>query len=192
MTTRRIFIAIDLSEAARAECVRQIDELRHAFPKARVGFERPEKLHITLKFLGDTEDQTLIDLQSAIRDIAARLQPMTLRLADPGVFPSRHRDRIMWIGMSDPAEAVGSLQRDVETACLDLGFQRENRDFAPHVTIGRIRQPETTQAIVDHHLAARIDPVELEVSALSIYESHLRRTGSVYSRISSFRSKPVA
>ena len=68
---RRIFLAIDLPDTARAVCAAHIDRLRAEFPKVRVGWERPEKLHVTLKFLGDTAENILQDLESGVRKIAS-------------------------------------------------------------------------------------------------------------------------
>lgn len=188
MATRRIFVAIDLSEAARTECVRHMDTLQRSFPNVQVGWERPEKLHITLKFLGDTDENTLANLQSAIGDIAARVEPFKLRLAGPGVFPSRHRARILWVGIADLARVIEPLQDKVEAACLDLGAQNESRDYAPHVTIGRIRK--LNPMLVGEHLAGPIEPVEFDVSEIVIYESQRRASGSVYGQVSGFQLKP--
>ncbi len=183
MTTRRIFLAIDLSPQARAECDHHIDSLRNKLPNVRVGWEQPEKLHITLKFLGDTDEAPLPDLRSAIEKVAAKFHSFTLRLAVPGVFPSQRKPRILWIGVNDEANVVRRLHADVEAACSDLGFEREDRSFVTHVTIGRMRQPDSGVRLIENHLAAQIKPVEFDVSAVAIYESKLLRIGSVYSRL---------
>jgi 2'-5' RNA ligase len=189
MAARRIFIAIDLSDAARAACVRHIDKLRKLFPNVRVGWERPEKLHITLRFLGDTDEAEVKRLDAAIAEVAANFRPFVLHLSGPGVFPSRNRPRILWIGTADTSNAVIPLRARLENVCRELGFPHEERQFAPHVTIGRIRQPSTLRPLVDAHVAARVEPVEFDVTAVAICESELRPTGSVYSKLSSIPLK---
>src|SRR5688500_3039032 len=106
MGTRRIFIAIDISERARDVCTNHIENLRRAYPRLRVGWERPEKLHITVRFLGDVDDLKVPTLQSKLGAIASRNNAFRLRLSAPGVFPSPRRPRILWIGADDIDEAL--------------------------------------------------------------------------------------
>jgi RNA 2',3'-cyclic 3'-phosphodiesterase len=187
MAGRRIFTAIEISDAARAACVRHIESVRRGHPKVRVGWERPEKLHITVRFLGDTSETDLEKVRVQMTGIAAMSGPFKLRLSSPGIFPSRRRPRIFWIGIDDPANAVGPIYQGIENVCRDLGYKHEFRDLTPHITIGRVRQTGVPPALADAHLSAQIEPVEFEVSSIVIYGSQLRPTGSVYSKLFSLR-----
>ena len=191
MAGRRIFSAIEISDAARTACVRHIETVRGSHANVRVGWERPEKLHITMRFLGDTSESDLEKLQVEMNEIAAMSRPFKLGLTAPGVFPSRRRPRIFWIGIDDRTSAVGPIYQRIENVCRDLGYKEEARDFTPHITIGRIRQAGAPAALVQTHLSAQIEPVEFEVSSIVIYESLLQRTGSVYSKVDSFQFKSV-
>src|SRR4030095_1102753 len=133
MDSRRIFLAIDISDAARAACAAHVGLLRKEFAKVRVGWERTQKMHITLKFLGNTETDVLEILQSRITEVASQQPAFPLRLAGPGVFPSRSRPRILWIGITDPSDATASLYAQVEEVCRELGFEREKKAFHPHI-----------------------------------------------------------
>jgi 2'-5' RNA ligase len=123
--------------------------------------------------------------------IAATSGPFRLGLSAPGIFPSRRRPRIFWIGIDDRSDAVRQIYQRIEKVSRDLGYKDETRDFAPHITIGRVRQTEAPGALVDAHLTTQIEPVEFEVSSIVIYESLLQRTGSVYSKVDSFQLKAV-
>src|SRR5215216_5300842 len=123
MEGKRIFVAIDISDAARAACHAHIELLRKQFPAVRVGWERPEKLHITLKFLGNTEADILEDLKSGIVKSAFQIPPFKLNLSQTGVFPTTSRPRILWIGVSDPVGALIPIHSQIEAHCRDLGFQ---------------------------------------------------------------------
>ena len=181
MAGRRIFIAIDISDAARAVCSAHIEQLRREFPKVRVGWERPEKLHITLKFLGDTADDSVDDVVQGISRVAADHHPFKLTIAGPGVFPGSPRPRILWIGIDDPSEAVSKLSRYVEDVCEQLGFEKERKRFHPHITIGRVREPLSARPLAETHLNRMIEPIEFAVNSVAVYESKLLQSGSVYS-----------
>lgn len=185
---RRIFVAIDLSGDARSECARHVDEMRRNFPNARIGWERPEKLHITLKFLGRTDERSLAKLSDHLSQMASELSPAALRLNATGIFPNRNRPRIFWIGVDDPLSVAGAAATRIETVTRDLGFEADDRRFTPHITIGRVRDHTTVRDAADSHLNAQIEPVEFKLDALVVYESKLLPTGSVYSVVSRFPS----
>ena len=182
---RRIFIAIDLSEEARSVCAAHVESLRRGFPWARVGWERPEKLHITLKFLGPTTEDTLAELLKKLEQVSS-LQPELLRLGVPGVFPNKNRPRILWVGVDDRETFAARANALVEDVCGSLGFETDDRRFTPHITIGRVRDPNSARDLVAAHLDAQIEPVEFEADSLAVYESKLLPTGSVYSVVARF------
>jgi len=183
MDGKRIFLAIDISDAARAVCSSHIDALRKEFPRVRVGWEQPEKLHITLKFLGPTTDETLVELNLRLTSVAAKHQPFSLKLGASGSFPDKGKPRVLWIGIDRPAELT-YLQSEVERVCESLGYEQEHKSFHPHVTIGRIRDHRAASDLAESHRAARIERVEFEVRSVVVYKSKLLPTGSVYAKIS--------
>jgi RNA 2',3'-cyclic 3'-phosphodiesterase len=187
MRHKRIFIAIDISADARRVCSDHIDCLRNEFHAVRVGWERPEKLHITLKFLGDVDDRLLNELQKYISYVASHHRTFHLKISRPGVFPSRSKPRILWLGVEDGSNVGSSLYNELDTACIDLGFKSEARSFKPHITIGRVREPEKADALARKHLERQIEPVAFEVAEIVLYQSDLQPTGSVYSVVSSAR-----
>ncbi len=184
MGGQRIFAAIELTDEARQVCSTHLEEIRSEFPSVRIGWEHREKLHITLKFLGNVDSRLIETFSSHLIGIAERHERFTLRLSKTGVFPSPIRPRILWIGVSDTSGVIQSIYRDIEKASVELGVTPEERAFHPHVTIGRIRRPERSRELVEKHLNARIEPIEFEVRHIALYESKLLPTGSVYSIIS--------
>ena len=187
MDDRRIFLALDLSDAARAACNAHIEKLRNRFPNVRIGWETPEKLHITVKFLGNTGSGGLAKLQAGVAELAAKHESFSLRLLRTGVFPRASRPRVLWIGTEDRTGTVQPLYAELEDVCGRLGYPKDARAFRPHVTIGRVRDPYESAELSAAHLETKIEPVQFEVAELVIYESKLQPTGSVYSRVASFR-----
>ena len=192
MDNKRIFIGLDLSDAARTICCSQIALLRENFPDLRVGWERPEKLHITLKFLGNTDPHILAQLVARVAEIAGKYQAFSLRLLRTGVFPRPSRPRVLWIGTEDRPSIIQPLYAELEAECERLEYPKDQKAFRPHITIGRVRDPYEAAALAEGHLETKIEPVEFEVSEIVIYESKLQPTGSVYSVVSRFElDKPT-
>jgi 2'-5' RNA ligase len=132
----RLFIALDLPDAARAALAEAQSRLRLHHPAVR--WAAVEGMHLTLQFLGEADAGLLPDLLAAIAAIPA--PPFALRLADLGGFPSAERPRVLWAGLAGDLAALGDLQRAVTAATRPLGFVPEDRPFAPHLTLGRARQ----------------------------------------------------
>jgi len=103
----------------------------------------PSGLHVTLKFLGDTEAQQLTHLQQALRAAVSRQQPFDVVLQGLGAFPRVARPAVVWMGVSeagDPATSrVTDLARELDRLLRELGFPAETRSFHPHLTLARIR-----------------------------------------------------
>lgn len=184
---KRIFIAVDISEEARRRATAHIDELRGGVKNFRVGWERPEKLHLTLKFLGDVTTEQLEKLNYAVEKAASAAGPFFLRTGKTGVFPSLRKAGVLWLGLEDAGGELHSLHRMLEAECEKVGFARETRDFKPHLTIARLREPGKSAGLAAAHLAAQIEPVEFEVPEIVIYESRLAPTGSVYTPIFKYK-----
>jgi 2'-5' RNA ligase len=181
---KRIFIAVDISEEARRKAAAHIETLRNEFPKIRVGWDKPEKLHLTMKFLGNTDVKQLPELEKIIEEISAEIINFKLRIADTGVFPNARNPRILWIDVIDKQGNLAKINELLEAECEKIGFERERRKYVPHLTIGRIREPNRARELAKRHLENGFEPVEFAVSEIVIYESKLLPTGSVYTVVS--------
>ncbi len=186
---KRIFTAIDISNEARARTTNYIENLRGEFSQIRVGWERAEKLHLTLKFFGDVDEEQLTELTVAIEETAKRLSDFKLRITETGVFPSKRNARILWLGVQGETENLQKLNEILETECEKKGFARERRNFKAHLTIARLRGPRKSKELVERHLENEFKAVEFQVSRIAIYESHLQKTGSIYEAIKNVKLK---
>ncbi len=183
---KRLFIAVDISEHARHLAATLIENLRAQFPNVKVGWERPEKLHLTIKFLGATSDELAAKVSNALRAIAQRSQPFELIISGKGVFPSPRNPRVLWLGTEDPTGDLAILASEVIDAMAEIGFEPEKRSFKAHVTIARLKEPGSARALVNKHLEIQYSPVDFAVNQIVLYESQLRPTASVYSKLAIF------
>ena len=181
--SKRIFIALDISNEAREKIARFISELKKEFLHLRVSWEKPEKIHLTLKFLGDIDEEQLSKVKEAVRKIASGTKAFSLRVEKTGCFPAPKKARILWLGLTDETGTLQKLLGKLEEEMAVLGFEKEDRPFRAHLTIARLREPQRSRELVEAHLQKQFEPVSFEVSQIVIYESKLQPTGSVYSVI---------
>jgi 2'-5' RNA ligase len=96
-------------------------------------------LHVTLKFLGETPETSVDGIVRAAEAVALGVPAFAVRLRGAGAFPNFRRPRVVWIGI-EPAEPLVRLATALDEACARLGFARETRGFAAHLTLGRVKR----------------------------------------------------
>lgn len=178
----RTFVALNLPAAERSRLHASLEPLRAK--SLAVRWVAAEALHLTVKFLGDTESAAVEPVDEVLKIAAERRAPVTLRIGGLGAFPSLRRANVLWVGVNGDAE-LASLQRELEPALSRLGFPREQRPFRPHITIGRARSDakaldiERLVGLVDYEATVTVETVELMQSVMgrggSHYETLLRR-----------------
>ena len=183
----RCFIAINLNEELKME----IDRLTAGMKKGNrdVRWVPAENLHITLKFLGAVPDESTKEIKEALSQISARYRPFDVKLRGMGLFPDRRRPKVVWIDMLNSEELI-RLQEQVELFTESLGFKRENRQFSPHLTIGRVRTPGRSGSLVDAVEEFKdTDFGNIRVDTIYLMKSDLKPTGAQYSVIAGFPLK---
>ena len=182
---KRLFVAVDISDAATQRVVEYTTELRRSFPNHRVRWERPEKLHLTLRFLGDTDESLVGPLSNALTDLAAKYRPFQMYLEETGVFPTKGDARILWIGIRS-GEILSAIAHDIEEVCSSLGFKIERREFSPHLTIARLREPRSSIDVAAAHRSCHFSAIMFGVREIVLYESKLEASGSIYNKTATF------
>jgi 2'-5' RNA ligase len=181
----RIFIAIELSESVKKSLYRTQHTLKDSCPDVR--WIPAEQLHLTVKFLGEVADSDVDAACQAMARAAAASKPFTMRTQECGCFPERGSVRIVWTKAADEGGLLARCVEAVEAQIEPLGFPREHRPFAAHITIGRVRDDKSKgrlRAMVEAHRGAN---VEQEVASLTLMSSELSPKGSTYAAVS--RSK---
>lgn len=181
---KRIFAAIDISIQARTQISDYIETLRSEFSDLYTGGGKFDKLHITMKFFGDVEEQKIPSLSKSFEKIAGQFASFNLKISKTGFFPSPRNARILWLGIEDKKENLKKLNSVLESECEKLGFKREKRDFKPHLTIARLREPHKSSKLAEKHLTCKFESAEFTAGKIAIYESRLFASGSVYSVLS--------
>lgn len=185
--TIRTFLAIELSESVRDWLAALQRHLRAAPSGRDVRWVDLELMHITLKFFGDTELSKAAIMKTIVEKVASSRPSFTLAATGVGCFPNAHRPRVVWAGL-EPSRDLAELQAALESACEEAGFPKESRPFAPHLTLGRVRDSLSIEQLrrVGEDLAKvpnQRERVVWTVDAISFFRSDLKPTGPVYTVI---------
>lgn len=168
----RIFIAALLPPEVSTHIAEYIDSLRAHTNGVR--WEKPEKLHITLKFLGNVRGNSISDLIYLLRDVAHNYAPFEMATTVIGGFPNLGKPRVLYLGLSGN-DSLSRLCADLENGLEKLGFDKEMRRFIPHVTLGRVKK----RFEVDGALPVP-DKLSFKIDEIGVIESILNPKGSVY------------
>lgn len=133
----RLFIAIDLPEEVKQKLGNLRKEL--AFPQAK--WVKKENLHLTLKFLGQVEEEKIHLVSSGLKKALKDFSCFALQTSELGAFPDPKRARVLWIDLEKGREETRNLFRLMDNQLLDLGFEKETREFEPHITLARFKKP---------------------------------------------------
>jgi 2'-5' RNA ligase len=183
-TPLRVFCAIELPDEIRSRVAERIRRLRAEFSGVRASWEKPEKLHVTLKFLGDTEPARVEQLSLAASRAVASLEPFDLTIGEPGSFPPNGQPRVLWLDIVDASGSLALMQHALETECAADGFPREPRPFKPHLTLARLRSPQGARELAATHRETPFEPQRFKVSELVLMRSELGPNGSRYTPLS--------
>lgn len=176
----RVFVAVDISAEARRLIAERIEHFRRRFPDLRVGWNKTEKLHLTLKFIGEMPETKIFQLITVVENSVKEAKPFLLAIEGVGAFPPRGAARVLWLGVKDESQTLSQIQKRVDNECEKTGFERERRAFKPHLTVARLKEPGKSRELTELHLKTDFPAIEFEISETVIYKSDLLPTGSIY------------
>ena len=181
----RVFCAVELPEEVRARAASSIAHLRAQAPHVRASWERPEKLHLTLKFIGEIEPaRALGDLVRALEASASSVAPFAISIEGTGAFPPKGVPRVLWLGVSDREGGLARLQQRLEDECARRHFARDERPFHPHLTVARMRAPAGARELAALHQQTPFKTEAFNVSEIVLMRSELGAQGSRYTALS--------
>jgi 2'-5' RNA ligase len=175
----RVFIAALIPQEVKVEMKKYVDEIRPRWEGVK--WEDYEKFHITLKFLGEVEESKVEEIENVLREPIQVYSPFGMEISRFGGFPNLANPRVLFIGLAENRE-LSRLQGEIEERLERLGFQKENRPFLPHVTVGRIKERS--------RLKESFPPpprLSFFISEVAIMRSILYPQGSKYTALSVFR-----
>ncbi len=181
----RLFVALELPPEVKEAAARMQDRLKPS--GAGVKWVRPEGMHLTLKFLGEVEDERLPGLPGALDRACRGRGALELELAGCGAFPGRGRPRVVWLGVAGQVGELAGLARALEESLARLGFAPEKRPFKAHLTLGRVRQGGRGRRAPDTRELSRLlaglgawQGPSFRAGKLALMQSTLTPRGAIY------------
>jgi RNA 2',3'-cyclic 3'-phosphodiesterase len=175
---KRVFFAIDIKPEPRL--MEAYDLIRHRLRLEKINWVTNGQMHITLVFMGDTEEDLIPGIISAAEKISHLYPLFSITLSSLGVFKNLRDPRVIWIGC-DAGKDFQQLRADLENALTGFGYEPENRAFSPHLTLGRIRglrdQNQLSQVIALYKDAVFQQQL---IQQVVLYESRLTPAGPEY------------
>ena len=179
----RLFVALELDPAIRSAAASLIGALRaragEQAPHARMAWVPPERLHITLLFIGDVADGAAAAVMAALEPPLA-MTPFVVQIAGLGAFPARGRPRVLWSGVHAGSAGLVHIATDVQRRLSSAGIAVEDRPLTPHLTLARVRDGI---GLHPARLFAGFEDTplgEMTVSAITLFESRLSPAGPQY------------
>jgi 2'-5' RNA ligase len=179
----RLFVAIDVPETVRAELAGLAE------PLDGVAWTRSEQMHLTLRFVGETEQREAIE--TALERV--RVEPFILPVAGIGAFPTRGPAKVLWAGLGRAHTRLFQLRQQVDDALLSVDLSIPMPNFHAHITLGRVHQPPEQRD--KKWLAAferwrkRSEAFEgppFKVAEFHLYASELRADGAVHTKLKTY------
>jgi len=174
----RTFIALNTSEEAQSK----IFEIQEVFSdiQSDVKWEPREKLHVTLKFLGDVEETTLKNIIDDLRFNLNNFGSFPIEYKSFGAFPNFKLPKVLWIGANDKRKKVFRLNKAIEEELKSYNFEDESNRFHPHITLGRVKGIRGVKTVITTMQQYEHEGIIDSASEICIMKSTLTKTGSFY------------
>ncbi|MBN2213366.1 MAG: RNA 2',3'-cyclic phosphodiesterase [Bacteroidales bacterium] len=175
---KRTFIALDIP--ANQMIKKCLNVLSTKLAGEKINWMVSDNLHLTLKFLGDTEEKTITGIDTKLGEITKKIKAFQVIIKNVGIFKSIRDPRIIWLGIEADSE-LEELKKSIENQVALFGFQPEERKFSPHLTVGRIKlikNKSTLPQLIESFQGQFLQ--QFTVPEIIFYESILKKEGPVY------------
>ncbi|MBN2108238.1 MAG: RNA 2',3'-cyclic phosphodiesterase [Deltaproteobacteria bacterium] len=178
MESIRTFIALELPAGLKAVLAR----MQKTFMQRSAGVKwvRPESIHLTLKFLGATSMEQVDRVCGVLDHLTRNVEPFPFDVTGLGAFPNSRNPKVIWAGMQVEGR-LKAFHQELETALAAVGFAAEDRAFAPHLTLGRLRDGlarKDVAGLIEQFSSEQFG--RFEGDHIIFFKSELKPSGPVY------------
>ena len=184
---KRLFIAIKIIPDENFLSV--YNSLRNNLKASLIKWVEPDKMHLTLKFLGETHEKEIPKIKQLLQDFALNHSEMEISFDKVGIFGSSYNPRVIWFGMENN-EKMRELGEGLLNTFHENGYRRDRQNFVPHLTVGRIKKVENKKffqkqinKVKGKHLQT------FNVSEIILFQSRLTPQGPIYTELGKFKLK---
>jgi len=182
MNEIRLFFAVLLPEEIRNEIAKIINKLR--LVNADVKWTSVENLHITLKFLGDTDIMMTDDIVGIVQNKLSDIGSFVIDIAGIGTFGKPSNPSVIWMGIDDSSAKLKNIFEIIDSSVSNFGLMKEKRNFTAHITLGRIRSAKNIGKLCEIiHAEEKINIGSVNIKRVSLMKSDLKNSGPAYTAI---------
>lgn len=173
----RTFIAFELPSDIKAYLTSVIHAMSSKLKDVK--WVNSEGLHITVKFLGEIEDNKIDLIKGGLQHLENKYLPFNLTISQIDAFPNKKRPRVIVVHLKNGIDIMNNIFQDIENYLEKIGFERETRSFRPHITFGRMRTP---MPLLEKMIPA-LEEKTFTVNELILFKSTLTNKGAIYDPI---------
>ena len=181
----RLFVAVEIGQTLARRAANLSEELERrataAARRAKVTWIPADRMHLTIRFIGEVDDERASMVRQALEDPLA-VAPFSLTLRGAGTFPKSGTPRVVWLGVTEGREPLLRVEREITARLTPLGIPEENRAYSPHLTLARVRDPAgLTVRLLDGLTDHRIGTTHID--AITLFQSKLSPKGPTYTAL---------
>ena len=177
----RSFIAMPLAPPVEDRLAGIISECRSEGDGVK--WVAPGNIHLTLRFLGDTDESLVPKISGLIDKIGREFSAVETVLDRLGAFPNLRKPRVFWIGVGSDDDNLAKIARQIELKVRELRFQKEKKGFRAHLTLGRVRHPDRVKNLAAFLEDYQLAPIPVLFDRIVLFKSTLTPRGPIYDRL---------
>ncbi len=174
----RAFIAIVLPESVMERLRIEVNVVRKL--ESGIRWIKPENIHLTLKFLGDIPGDRVSEIVKTVERSVKGKTAFQLSIQGTGAFPNCKRPKVLWAGINQGKHEIIKLATDIDVALSGLGFQKEKRQFSPHITVGRLKYFKNIDKVITQFKQLFTQDEAMLVENIQLIKSTLKPSGAEY------------
>lgn len=177
----RLFIALPLNREIENKLGDMISQLKRK--GGDIKWVNPQNIHLTVKFLGDTEQKLVGDIIEHINSVITKYQPIPTNITHLGAFPNLRRPRVIWVGIEKNADTIIQLAKEIDTHISQLGWEKENKKFKAHFTLGRVRNNRGLEQLTEYLRGYEFEELNFVFDRIVLFKSTLTPKGPIYEKL---------
>ncbi|MGM0437573.1 MAG: RNA 2',3'-cyclic phosphodiesterase [Bacillota bacterium] len=181
----RLFVAINFSERNRNLIKNKVKLIKNNVEE-NVKWVKKENWHITVKFLGEVKEKKVSNIKNKINEIS-KINKFYFQINKIGAFPSLNYPKVVYLGINRGKDKLKEVNEKVETKLSELNFEKEDRPFTPHVTIGRSKDytdnNNLANTLIDIAQKKNFINIYSKMDKISLMKSELTDKGPLYEEI---------
>lgn len=178
----RLFIGIELPLQIK-HMLNDISETLKNRLDSTARWVAKDNIHLTLKFLGDTPEDKVDAIETAVEVAVQEFRKFYFTLGEMGAFPNARKARVTWVGIYHGAPELVELGKAIEISLEPLGYKPELKELKPHITLARLKVTKPVDEALSHIPPETFPGRVINVDGLTIFESHLKPTGAEYTTL---------